>query len=324
MKNSNYKIVLRNINTNEIELYGYNLMNNEKHALVQVDELMAKYNSKEQFIKEYLKKEDFENYDVYITYNTNEGNKFLDCYFGINTSNDERRKKIIENLVNKGLKNEEFISYLRECKRNIYKKFDHYNKKEFYYNKIKKRMDAYKAKDYDSANVYAHQIVAILESDYLLLRKLIDSSYRYTKKINDAGIYDIDRKRALYKKSKETDEIISGQLSFDFNNLDQYTKNNDIKSDTIDESDIKNLYFELLNSSDKFYSEYILPSDLTEKLKDYTNRYLKSSCISEEDEHEYEHVKAVINNEITKKVNNKKIIDIIKNYYIENNKKYVK
>ena len=51
MKNSNYKIVLRNINTNEIELYSYNLMNNEKHALVQVDELMAKYDSKEQFIK---------------------------------------------------------------------------------------------------------------------------------------------------------------------------------------------------------------------------------------------------------------------------------
>ena len=46
---------------------------------------------------------------------------------------------MINNIVDKGLKNYEFINFIRENDRGLYKKFDHYEKKIFMYNKIKKR-----------------------------------------------------------------------------------------------------------------------------------------------------------------------------------------
>ena len=324
MKNSNYKIVLRNIKKNEVEFYDYDLID-KNHPLIQLDELLSKYSTKEQFIREYLKKENTENYDIYIIYKTNSKDnnqfKFLDCHFGINISNNYMRQKMINNIVDKGLKNYEFINFIRENDRGLYKKFDHYETKIFMYNKIKKRFDSIKNGDFESANIYSKKIKILLNSDYLTLRKLVDLSYRFTHKIPQYGKYDYDRKYFLYKSINErNNQIVPGQISFDIENLNNQ---NEIKVQTTYDFDVTKVYFELLNLDINFYDLYLKNSNLSEKLLNYTNRYINAICISSEDELEYNKNKHVIIDELKKDKNMKEIIEIIKVYYSDN-KKHIK
>ena len=327
MKNSNYKIVLRNIKKDEVEFYDYDLIDKD-HPLMQLDELLSKYSTKEQFIREYLKKENIEDYDIYIIYKTNskENNqfKFLDCHFGLNISNNNMKQKMINNIVDKGLKNYEFINFIRENDRGLYKKFDHYEKKIFMYNKIKKRFDSIKNGDFESANIYTKKIKILLNNDYLTLRKLVDLSYRFTHKISQYGKYDYDRKYFSYKFTNErNNSVVPGQISFDIENLNNQNNKSDIKEQTTHDLDVTSVYFELLNSDVNFYDSYLKNSNLSEKLLNYTNRYINAICISLEDELESNKNRQIIIHELEKGKNMKEIIEVIKLYY-DDNKKHIK
>ena len=72
-----------------------------------------------------------------------------------------------------------------------------------------------------------------------------------------------------------------------------------------------------------FYDSYLKNSNLSEKLLNYTNRYINAICISLEDELESNKNRQIIIQELEKGKNMKEIIEVIKLYY-DDNKKHIK
>ena len=137
-------------------------------------------------------------------------------------------------------------------------------------------------------------------------------------------LYDYDRKCFSYKFTNErNNSVVPGQISFDIENLNNQNNKSDIKEQTTHDLDVTSVYFELLNSDVNFYDSYLKNSNLSEKLLNYTNRYINAICISLEDELESNKNKQIIIHELEKSKNMKEIIEVIKLYY-DDNKKHIK
>lgn len=333
-----YKIAVRNINDNDVEIFDFRIEKDKnKTELMLLDEFLGQYESKEKFLKECIVQEDVFNYDVYIIYKFSAGYKFLDSYFGKNLSCEEYRNKMIDNILNKGLRQEGFVDYLKKEHSDFYKKFDHYNGNCFQYNNINRYFDNIVKCNYNQANVYKNSIKDKLENEYNRLRKMTDYAYRYNNenlKANDEARRNIDYNNSFSNLIIKT----PGQLTI-YNcmvlanepcdivcqleprkvEFSEYLLDR-IKGD-LQAKDIINLYFELLDNSNGFI-DAVYDSSLPKTIKDKSYMYKNNLGLSYEDDYEAESQKKYVK---TKLYNNKNYLktagSLVKEYITNLNSK---
>lgn len=332
-----HKIVIRDMRNNNVEIYDFKVSKAKNQTkLMALDEFLSKYKYKDEFINSIMSVENSSYYDVYVVYNSGGGYKTLDAYFGKNVSNEDYKGKMIDNIVNNGLKQEEFINYLRQNAIKFYQNFDHYKGKLFEYNNLKRYIDCIKMGDYSSSEKYKQSIKDKLENDYNKLRKMVDYAYRFKNK--KAGIHDDARKMVDYEDAFSKIIVTSsGQVNlFNYfkiqNSADSISKealgkevlfseslNNKLK-ENVEGKNILDLYFELLDRDEAFI-DVVYESDIPKYLKDLSYRYTKSLLIDNDDILEIEYQKNIIRTKLSGKTNLKKVTEMVKKYLTNTNSK---
>ena len=97
----NYKLIVRNIETNEINAFRIE-KKDVNDSIKEVDNELAAFESKKNYLETLIGDVDPDKYDTYIAYNTKSGFKFFDTYFEQSTGTratatirEDIREKII-------------------------------------------------------------------------------------------------------------------------------------------------------------------------------------------------------------------------------------
>lgn len=193
-----YKIAIRNIKTNEFKSISLKKNTKDENDLKAIDKELAKYDSKEEFIYEYIGSKDAENYDVYIYYNSSNDYKFYDTHFEYKLSDESKIDKLLDNIIYKGFTNFDFIQFINKNNKRLYEKFDSYSNGVFEGNKLCRFNQAMEYRKFERSSIYKERISQLLKEDYCAFRKLVDLSYRYARGYSDLTE---DRKQVNYSTS---------------------------------------------------------------------------------------------------------------------------
>lgn len=328
-----YKIVISNLITNKVIIKEFYKDNKEENDLLALDKIIATFDTKKDFINNFIECNDDTVYDVYICHNTKYGIKFNDINFNYKLKDEASIDKMINNIVNFGLIDYKFIEYIIKKDKNLYAKFDHYSNTVYEYNKLDNYC-TYSNKGSAKKIEYKNKIIHYLKNNYNDLRKLIDLAYRY----KDSNLEQFDSKRKmidyssisinndirgqLYLFSPE-DEFIGDKLQVlpDELKTEQQENNDHLRENNIDISSVADSYFEVIEADKDFFDNYISNSNLSYKFKNYSNRYLKSSDDDYESMEEKMRDKRIVLNELEQKQNKKILLDILKIYVNDKRKK---
>lgn len=177
----NYKLIVRNIETNEINAFRIE-KKDVNDSIKEVDNELAAFESKKNYLETLIGDVDPDKYDTYIAYNTKSGYKFFDTYFEHNLANDEYRKKMAKNIISCGLSTAEFQDFIEENYGSIKQQFEHRKDGELQYNNLEMYLRA--QNDHISSDItrFGKVIESHLLEDYLQYRKLVDIAFRFKNK----------------------------------------------------------------------------------------------------------------------------------------------